>query len=138
MYWRVMSRVNGRRREFLPITRERFHYDDQLRMNYAFEAMHPKWKDDSGENKLAKLKFATTASGFSVTMLSEEMICRITCTEILQSKCYVWHKPSSKSAESKTDTSEQFKLWFLRRDWANLTSNATGEQWLKEIDENYH
>ena len=116
--------------------RKRFQFDDQLRMNYAFEAMDPMWKDESGENKLAELKFGTTASGFSVTMLSEEMICRCNCTENLQSKYYVWHKQSSKNVESKTNTSEQFKLWFLRKDWESWTSSSIGDKWLKEIYEN--
>ena len=31
---------------------------------------------------------------------------------------------------SKITRSKQFKLWFLRSDWENQTSSATGEQWL--------
>ena len=130
----MVSRVlNGRRLTFPAITRKHFQYDDQLRLNYALDAMDPIWKVKSRANGLEKLKFATTVSGFTVTMFSEEMICRINCSEQLQSQYYVWHKPSRKSVLSKTNISEQFKLWFLRRDWEALTSNATGEQWLKEI-----
>ena len=133
IYWRVVSRVNGRRLTFSARTRKRFQFDDQLRLNYAFDAMDPVWKDKSRENGLEKFNIATTVSGFTVTMLSEEMICRINCSEQLQSQYYVWHKPSSKKAQSKISTSKQFKLWFLRGDWEALTSSATGEQWLTEI-----
>ena len=129
----MLSRVNGRRLTFPAKTRKRFKFDDQLRLNYALEAMDPVWKDKSRKNGLEKLKFATTVSGFTVTMFSEEMICRINCSEQLQSQCYVWHKPSSKNAQSKTNTSKQFNLWFLRRDWEALTNSSIGERWLKEI-----
>ena len=114
-------------------TRERFQFDDQLRLNYAFDAMDPVWKEKTRENELEKCNYATTVSGFTVTTFSEQMICRINCSEQLQSQYYVWHKPSNKNVQSKINISKQFKLWFLRRDWETLTSSATGEQWLKDI-----
>ena len=135
----MVSRVNGRRLTFSARTRARFQFDDQLRLNYGFDAMDPVWKDKSRGNGLEKFNFATTVSGFTVTMFSEEVICRNNCSEQLQSQYYVWHKPSSKNVQSKINISKQFKLWFLRKDWEALTSGATGEQWLKEIyHDNYY
>ena len=112
-------------------------YDDQVKLNYALAAMDPVWEVISTREKFLtndKIQRGTTSSGFTVSLLSEDMICRKQCNAQLRSQYYVWHKLGKKRIESKTSNSEQIKLWFLRRDWENFkNTNATGEQWLKVI-----
>ena len=130
--------MNNKRLRCAEKTEHRFEFNDQLRLNCALEVMNPVWKYEWREKTFEKMKLATTASGFSVTMLPEKMMCRVHCSKHFQWKYYVWHKPSSKHVESKTNSSEQFKLWFLKSDWENQSSSANGEQWLKDIHEKYH
>ena len=115
--------------------RKYLRFDDQVLLNYALLAMHPVWRE-SGPKHTADEKQnlkGTTSSGFTVTLFSEDTICRKSCNETLLSQYYIWHERSHKNIESKTSNT---KLWFLKVDWAyHNTSNATGEQWLKEISD---
>ena len=111
-------------------------YDDQVLLNYGLLSMDPVWVDIVKESKdeNSKLMRATTEAGFTVTLLSEEMICRRKCIMELQSCYYVWHKSGKKLKKNKEERSDAANLWFLRKDWTiSKNSNATGEQWLKEI-----
>lgn len=136
MYWRSVSKTNIIDDVSKNIRRKMF-FDDQVKLNYALAAMDPVWEDVSTREKFPssdKIKRGTTSSGFTVTLLSEDTICRKQCSAQLLSKYYVWHKLGKKRIESKTSNSEQIKLWFLRRDWENFNNtNATGEHWLKVI-----
>ena len=118
--------------------RKKLEYDDQVKLNYALKSMNPVWKAVPSRENVPlshdQIKRATTAGGFTVTLFSEDMVCRRNCTEQRLSQYYVWHKVSRKRIESKTNSSGQVKLWFLRKDW-NITSNATGELWLQMISE---
>ena len=107
--------------------------DDQVLLNYALLAMHPVWREISSRHAHDKLKVGTTPSGFTVTLFPEDIICRNHCSEKLLSQYYIWHRRSHKDIASKSSNTT---LWFLKVDWAyHNTSNATGEQWLKEISD---
>lgn len=114
-------------------------YDDQVRLNYALKQMSPIWEDSSGRTGTSLNKRATLtayASGFTVTLLPAEIICRAQCKEKLQSQYYVWHKLTSKNIHSKTANTGQARLWFLRKDWETFNnSGSNGVQWLKEISD---
>ena len=128
-FWRFVSKVSA---EGSPIAPEKsarqLKFDDQVILNYALLTMEPVWSTDE------KCMRATTDVGFTVTLVSEEMICRRNCTMKLQSQYYVWHKPCKKNKTSKTARSDRANLWILRKDWTTRnSSNATGKQWLREI-----
>lgn len=132
-FWTAVSRVNANAGNFSSIMKEKLAYDDQVKLNYGFQAMNPVWKDTKNMSSHNGLKTATTASGFTVTLFSEDVVCRRNCTEQLQSQYYVWHKLVNKRIQSKTNNSEKANLWLLRKDWATITTNTTGVQWLQEI-----
>ena len=118
-------------------TERRLAYDDQMRLNYALKQMNPVWEDASGgtgaglDKKLTLT--ARAASGFTLTLLSAEIICRAQCNKKLQSQYYVWHKLTRKNIQSKTSNAGQARLWYLRKDWKIFNSSHTGVQWLKGI-----
>lgn len=121
-------------------TERKLAYDDQMRLNYALKQMNPVWEDASGRTGTTLDKKSTltahTASGFTVTLLPVENICRRQCNEKLQSQYYVWHKLIRKNISSKTTNTGKAKLWHLRKDWeTTFNSSATGVQWLREISD---
>ena len=117
-------------------TKWKLAYDDQVRLNYALEQMNPVWEDASGRTGTGLNKKETLighASGFTVTLLPAEIICRAQCNEKLQSQYYMWHKVIRKNIHSKTTKTGQARLWYLRKDWKMFNSSASGVQWLTEI-----
>ena len=112
--------------------------DDQVRLNYALKIMNPVWRDSNGRTAPTlntKATLTAHASGFTVTLLPAEIICRSQCREQLQSHYYVWHKLTSKNIHSKTTNTGQARLWFLRKDWETCNSSASGVQWLEAISD---
>lgn len=82
-----------------------FVFDDQLRLNYALQAMDPDWEDTSREDAIThdNPKRGTTATGFTVTLLPEDIICRSNCSKELQSHYHVWHSyTQGKALKHKT------------------------------------
>ena len=133
--------MNSLRRDVKELKLKRSHnrmfvFDDQLRLNYALQVMDPIWEHLSREKTATHdiLRRATTASGFTVTLLSEDVVCRNNCSEELRSQYYVWHTNThEKASGNKTLNFKRAQLWFLQTDWENCDSSALGEEWLKEI-----
>ena len=128
-YWRAMSNINAT---------HKFSFDDQVRLNYALKRMNPVWEDSSGRTAPilnTKATLTAHASGFTVTLLPAEIICRSQCREQLQSHYYVWHKQGSKNVQRKTNTTGHASLWFLRKEWEICNSSASGVQWLEAISD---
>ena len=133
-YWRAMSRLSANSTDYTlnEKMKERISYDDQVRLNYALLMLNPVWEKRTREKTQDKLKRATTASGFTVTLLLNSIVCRVKCEKELQSKYYLWHQHAG-SKDSKSKKADKADLWFLRRNWESITTTATREQWLKEI-----
>ena len=112
--------------------KEKIPYDDQARLNYALLTLNPVWKERRRESTQDKLKRATTASGFTVTLLLNSIVCRVKCEKELQSKYYLWHQHTG-NQDNMSKKARRADLWFLRRNWESITTTATGEQWLREI-----
>lgn len=108
-------------------------YDDQARLNYALQSLHPVWKNTTRQRTLDPLKRATTASGFTATLLLDSIICRKKCKKQLQSKYYMWHPHSGDHQDMKAKYADTADLWFLQPDWESVVTTSTGEQWLREI-----
>ena len=108
-------------------------YDDQARLNYSLLSLHPVWKHSTRQKTLDPLKRATTASGFTVTLLLDSIICRRKCKKELQSNYYLWHPHSGNHEERKAEKADTADLWFVQPDWENRVTTSTGEQWLREI-----
>ena len=111
-------------------------YDDQVRLNYALKLLNPIWHGSDGKpvnSRNKKTTLTAHASGFTVTLLPAEVICRSECKEELQSHYYVWHKLTGRNLQSKTAKTGNARLWYLKKDWETLDSKASGVQWLKEI-----
>ena len=128
-YWRTISSISKERK---------LAYDDQMRLNYALKQMNPVWEDASGRTGTGLNKKETLtahASGFTVTLLPAEIICRAQCNETLQSQYYVWHKLTRKNIQSKMTNTGQARLWYLRKDWETFNSSVSGVEWLKEISD---
>ena len=110
--------------------------NDQARLNYAISALQPDWGNTESKSILKDEWKATTGAGFNVTVLPAKYICRQGCSRKYRSQYYVWHKGGLKS-DGKMRYAQQGRLWFLRKDWENRTTNssAIGEEWLREITE---
>ena len=113
--------------------KEKIVYDDQARLNYALQSLHPVWKNTTRQTTLDPLKRATTASGFTVTLLLDSIICRKKCKKQLQSKYYLWHPHSGGHEHMKAKSADTANLWFVQPNWESLVTKSTGEQWLREI-----
>lgn len=110
--------------------------NDQARLNNAISSLQPDWGNVEAKSIMDNEWVATTPTGFKVTVLPAKYICRQQCSRKHRSEYYVWHKGGLNS-DGKMMNAKRGRLWFLRNDWENRTSNssATGQQWLTEITE---
>ena len=124
IFWNTMSSVLPR------------SMNDQARLNNALSILQPDWGNIKDKSIMQNEWVATTPVGFKVTVLPAKYICRQGCKQKHRSEYYVWHKGGLNS-DGKMKNAQRGRLWFLRKDWENITSNssATGQQWLTEITE---
>ena len=108
--------------------------NDQARINFGLATLQPDWGNTDSKSIMKDEWVATTTTGFNVTVLPAKYICRQLCSGKHRSEYYVWHKGGVNS-DGKMKTAQRGRLWFLRHDWENRTtdSSATGEEWLREI-----
>lgn len=113
--------------------------NDQVKLNNALDAMHPKWESYANKDTLYNEKKATTPDGFKVTILPSTYVCRQTCDIQNKEQYYVWHRGGSRSTEGKRVYAKRGRLWFLRMDWESRSNSCLkkGEEWLREIAEVY-
>ena len=109
-------------------------YNDQSRLNHALDQLRPDWGDSKTHDIMDKEWVGTTKSGFRVTILPGKHVCRQKCARKRRDMYYVWHKGGS-GKEGKVSYAQQGRLWFLRKDWEEVTnsSRTIGIEWLRGI-----
>ena len=123
LYWEKMSQVS------------RYPFTDQGLVNIALRSLGVRW------DRAHPVRFTDDMQGqcdnhLKAVILTEEVICRYTCTEGKRSQYYVWHKPAIKrerTVEKKMERAQDGHAWFLRTDWFSRSIDLTGREWLKHI-----
>ena len=117
----------------------RHPFTDQGLINLALKALGVSW------DKQKPVQFSDVMQGectkgahVKAVILSEEVICRYSCSEQKRPQYYVWHKPAIKrdrTVEKKMQRAQDGHAWFLRSDW-RARNRFSGVEWLRDISEN--
>lgn len=115
-------------------------------MNYALDSCGIQWQE-VGESIQNHSIDGQCLNGLRVSVLSQSDICRRECnSKGNRSGFYVWHQLSKKTGSDKVKMAQEGRVWFLRRNWRELTfgsgldrenvtvgSNLLGNEWLASL-----
>ena len=128
--WQI---VNERDEEVTLIEPKFYAHDDQVRLNYALDAVNITW---DGKSTATTECLGGGANGVKATAMSHLQVCRLnTCKVENADRYYIWHKGGVKSRNSKIETSSEIGSWYLKEDWESITRETTakGVEWLRKI-----
>lgn len=103
--------------------------NDQKKLNIGLTMMNLHWDETATKDWKGR-----SPSGFSITILHYNHICRLMACRKGVKSYYIWHR-GGKSNEKKVANAKSNYVWFLRRDWLAVAQNSTamGINWLRKM-----
>lgn len=131
-FWNVVGKV------------KQHTFDDQVRLNYALNALKVRWFADQHCTSLANCDIVgVTLAGLNVSLVSQNAVCRQSCSMLLRDRYTVWHQHVTRDSTTKEEMARKNRVWFLRYDWKTFSDANTklrGQHWLKGLEDKatYH
>ena len=107
--------------------------DDQVRINYILQESGIQWFVEKDCSDISHCTVTgSTKDGITVTLLSQDIICRQSCQKDYD--YYIWHGCASCSSSSKEAKARE-GVWLLHEDWKRIlhSSSTTGQSLIGEL-----
>ena len=107
--------------------------DNQVKINYILQESGIQWFVEKDCSDISHCTVTgSTKDGITVTLLSQDIICRQSCQK--DHDYYIWHRCASCSSSSKK-AKARGGVWLLHEDWKRTlhSSSATGQNLIGEL-----
>lgn len=108
--------------------------DDQVRINYILQESGIQWFVEKDCSDISHCTVTgSTKDGITVTLLSQDIICRQSCQK--DHDYYIWHGRAPRSSSSKEAKAREGGVWLLCEDWKRIlhSSSATGQNLINKL-----